>query len=81
MHTWYYRLNGLFTVATTVLACMCALASLTEILHRNSPVLDVTVHSIDALAVRFMTSIVYSHMFSYCQQFHSWKSMDPTWMP
>lgn len=39
MHTWYYRLNALLTFATTVLAVMCAVASLTEVFHKSHPII------------------------------------------
>lgn len=51
MHTWYYRLNALFTVATTVLAILCALASMTEIIHKSEPVVAAQLVRVDTLSV------------------------------
>ena len=54
MHTWYYRLNALLTLATTVLAGMCAVASLTEVLHKSNPQVSASVVQVDGLLVRLM---------------------------
>ncbi len=51
MHTWYYRLNALLTLATTVLAGMCAVASLTEVLHKSHPQVSASVVQVDGLVV------------------------------
>ena len=52
MHTWYYRLNALLTFATTVLAVMCAVASLTEVFHKSQPSIREPVVNVDGLMVR-----------------------------
>lgn len=49
MHTWYYRLNALLTLATTVLAGMCAVASLTEVLHKSNPQVTASLVQLDGL--------------------------------
>ena len=54
MHTWYYRLNALLTLATTVLAGMCAVASLTEVLHKSNPQVTASVVQVDGLLVRLV---------------------------
>ena len=59
MHTWYYRLNALLTLATTVLAGMCAVASLTEVLHKSNPQVSASVVQVDGLLVRLMFLIVH----------------------
>ena len=56
MHTWYYRLNALLTFATTVLAVMCAVASITEVLHASEPVVQEPIARIDGLAVRLVNA-------------------------
>ena len=55
MHTWYYRLNALLTVATTALAALCGLASLTDVLHSSEPVVLAHVHRVDGLSVGILT--------------------------
>ena len=52
MHTYLYRLNAVFTVATTVLGGLCALAALTDLLHVSEPQVAATLESIDGLTVR-----------------------------
>eukprot|EP00803_Ostreobium_quekettii_P001857 evm.model.scf_2975.1 EVM.evm.TU.scf_2975.1 scf_2975:2677-5001(-) len=37
MHSFWYRTNALLTFATTVLAGMCALASITDLFHPSDP--------------------------------------------
>ena len=46
-HTFTHRLNALLTFAVSVLAGMCALASLTDEFHVSSPVVDVQVLEIE----------------------------------
>lgn len=59
MHTWYYRLNALLTFATTVLAVMCAVASLTEVFHESQPLIKEPVAHIDGLVVSHLLSLRY----------------------
>lgn len=51
MHTWLYRANGLFTVASTALGVMCILASLTDLIHQKPPVVQIHSVNIEGLEV------------------------------
>lgn len=62
MHTWYYRLNALLTFAATVLAVMCAVASITEILHHKEPQVKQPQVTVEGLAVRLAEFIFMSNL-------------------
>eukprot|EP00884_Botryococcus_braunii_P000715 jgi/Botrbrau1/10644/Bobra.53_2s0003.1 len=49
MHTWLYRSNALFTVASTTLGVMCILASLTDLIHQKPPVVKIYNVTIEGL--------------------------------
>lgn len=51
MHTYMYRLNALFTVASTALAVICAAAALTDWTFTPDPSVDLKVKSYDGLQV------------------------------
>lgn len=51
MHTYLYRANALFTVASTALAIMCAATALTDWTFPAAPVVDLQVKSVDGLLV------------------------------
>ena len=44
MHSFGYRLNAILTFAMTILALMCAIASLSDNLNTPSPSAEVQVH-------------------------------------
>ena len=52
MHTYLYRLNALFTVASTALAVICAATALTDWTFKPSPSVDLKIKSFDGLQVR-----------------------------
>eukprot|EP01026_Neomeris_dumetosa_P001207 TRINITY_DN1029_c0_g1_i1.p2 TRINITY_DN1029_c0_g1~~TRINITY_DN1029_c0_g1_i1.p2 ORF type:complete len:173 (-),score=10.36 TRINITY_DN1029_c0_g1_i1:263-781(-) len=49
MYTIWVRLNAVFTVASTALAVMCALVSLTDFFHKSDPKIDLRINNYDAL--------------------------------
>ncbi len=51
MHTYMYRLNALFTVASTALAVICAAAALTDWTFTPDPSVDLKIKSYDGLQV------------------------------
>ncbi len=51
MHTYMYRLNALFTVASTALAVICAAAALTDWTFTSTPSVSLKVKSYDGLQV------------------------------
>lgn len=52
MHTWLYRGNALFTAASTTLAGLCILATLTDLAHRSNPEVQRPFVSVEGLQVR-----------------------------
>lgn len=59
MYTWYYRLNALLTFATTVLAVMCALASITEVVHKSNPLVKKPVIYMEGLTVSAISAMIF----------------------
>ncbi len=51
MHTYLYRLNTLFTIASTTLAVICVATSLTDWTIRPDPKVKLAVQSFDGLQV------------------------------
>ena len=51
MHTYLYRVNALFTVASTTLAVICAATALTDWSYTPNPSVDLKVKSFDGLQV------------------------------
>lgn len=51
MHTYLYRLNTLFTIASTALAVICVATSLTDWTIRPDPQVKLAVQSFDGLQV------------------------------
>jgi hypothetical protein len=51
MHTYLYRLNALFTVASTALAVICAATALTDWSFTPRPTVDLKIKSFDGLQV------------------------------
>lgn len=51
MHTYLYRLNTLFTIASTTLAVICVATSLTDWTIRPDPKVKLAVQSYDGLQV------------------------------
>ena len=51
MHTYLYRLNALFTVASTALAVICAATALTDWSFTPRPSVDLKIKSFDGLQV------------------------------
>lgn len=51
MHTYLYRVNALFTVASTTLAVICAATALTDWSYTPNPSVDLKIKSYDGLQV------------------------------
>ena len=51
MHTCLYRVNALFTVASTTLAVICAATALTDWSYTPNPSVDLKIKSFDGLQV------------------------------
>lgn len=49
MYSWMLRVNTVLTLSVTVLAALCAVASLTDGLHRPSPAVELEVLSVGPL--------------------------------
>ncbi|KAK9798567.1 hypothetical protein WJX73_009480 [Symbiochloris irregularis] len=49
MHTWLYRGNALFTAASTTLAGLCILATLTDLAHPSNPQIQRPFVSVEGL--------------------------------
>jgi hypothetical protein len=64
MHTYLYRVNALFTVASTALAIMCAATALTDWTFPTNPAVNLKVKSYDGLLVRLLCS-------TFCQGQHT----------
>lgn len=56
MHTWLYRGNALFTAASTTLAGLCILATLTDLAHPSNPQIQRPFVSVEGLQVRQSTA-------------------------
>ena len=54
MHTYLYRINTLFTIASTTLAVICVATSLTDWTIKPDPQVKLTVQSLDGLQVSCM---------------------------
>ncbi|KAK9814350.1 hypothetical protein WJX72_004371 [[Myrmecia] bisecta] len=55
MHTCWYRANALFTFASTVLAVLCILCTLSDQVHRSNPGVQVDLAGFDGLHKEFGT--------------------------
>lgn len=57
MHTYMYRMNALFTVASTALAVICAAAALTDWTFTSDPPVSLQVKSYDGLQVCLLLAL------------------------
>ncbi len=54
MHTYLYRINTLFTIASTTLAVICVATALTDWSVKPDPKVKLTLQSLDGLQVSCM---------------------------
>jgi hypothetical protein len=63
MHSFGYRANALLTFSLTILAFMCAIASLSDSLNSPSPSAQVQVSSLSQIYHSITVSIVFANSF------------------